>query len=89
MELTGQTGLAKVEYHRLTNGKAGQFQFAGRSTSCRGLPTRQYALLMQEWVASIELDPTKFGAYLLPRTKLALIYPHSANLRAVQFLMGE
>jgi hypothetical protein len=40
--------------------KPGQFLFAGRGNR-GGLTTRQYARLVQEWVASIGLDPAKFG----------------------------
>jgi hypothetical protein len=87
--MTGQTGHAKDEHLRLTNGKAGQFPFAGRSTSRRGLTTRQYDLLMKEWVASIGLDPAQFGAYSMPRTKPVLSYRRTAKLRAVQLLIGE
>jgi hypothetical protein len=33
----------------------------------RGLATRQYARLVQEWVANIGLDPSKFGTHSLRR----------------------
>jgi integrase len=60
-ELTDQTRMAIDEYLRLTGRKSGQFLFAGRGDGTRGLTTRQYARLVQEWVASIGLDPAKFG----------------------------
>lgn len=85
-ELTDQTRLAIDEYLRLTGRKAGQFLFAGRGNSDRGLTRRQYARLVQEWVASIGLDPTKFGTHSLRRTKAVLIYRRTGNLRAVQLL---
>ena len=44
---------------------------------------------MQEWVASIGLDPTKFGPHSLRRTKAVLIYRRTGNLRAVQLLLGH
>ena len=56
-ELTDQTRMAIDEYLRLTGRKPGQFLFAGRGDGTRGLTTRQYARLVQEWVASIGLDP--------------------------------
>ena len=52
-ELTGQTRQAIDQYLRLTDRKAGQFLFAGRGDADRRLTTRQYARLVQEWVASI------------------------------------
>ena len=87
-ELTDQARMAIDEYLRLTGRKAGQFLFAGRGDGPRGLTTRQYARLVQEWVASIGLDPTKFGTHSLRRTKAVLIYPRTGNLRAVQLLSG-
>src|SRR6266850_1505880 len=54
-ELTEQTRLALDEYLRVAGRKAGDFLFAGRGGSRRGLTTRQYARLVGEWVASIGL----------------------------------
>ena len=88
-ELTDQTRQALDEYLRLTGRKAGQFLFAGRGNAERGLTTRQYARLVQEWVASIGLDPAKFGTHSLRRTKGVLIYRRTGNLRAVQLLLGH
>jgi len=88
-ELTDQTRQALDEYLRLTGRKAGQFLFAGRGNAERGLTTRQYARLVQEWVTSIGLDPAKFGTHSLRRTKAVLIYRRTGNLRAVQLLLGH
>lgn len=88
-ELTDQTRQAIDEYLRLTGRKAGQFLFGGRGDGSRGLTTRQYARLVQEWVASIGLDPAKFGTHSLRRTKAVLIYRRTGNLRAVQLLLGH
>ena len=82
--------MADDEYLRLTGRKPGQFLFAGRrDDDKRGLTTRQYARLVQEWVASIGLDPAKFGTHSLRRTKAVLIYRRTGNLRAVQLLLGH
>jgi integrase len=86
-EVTDQTRQALDEYLRLTGRKSGQFLFAGRGDK-GGLTTRQYARLVQEWVASIGLDPAKFGTHSLRRTKAVLIYRRTGNLRAVQLLLG-
>ena len=88
-ELTDQTRLAIDEYLRLTGRKPSQVLFAGRGNGERGLTTRQYARLVQEWVASIGLDPAKFGTHSLRRTKAVLIYRRTGNLRAVQLLLGH
>jgi integrase len=73
-ELTDQILMAIDEYLRLTGRRSGQFLFAGRGDGGRGLTTRQYARLVQEWVASISLDPAMFGTQSLRRTKAVLIY---------------
>ena len=89
-EVTDQTRQAIDDYLCGTGRKAGQFLFAGRGNDDkRGLTTRQYARLVQEWVASIGLDPAKFGTHSLRRTKAVLIYRRTGNLRAVQLLLGH
>lgn len=47
------------------------------------------ARLVHDWVASIGLDPAKFGTHSLRRTKAVLIYRRTGNLRAVQLLLGH
>jgi hypothetical protein len=45
-----------------------------------GLATRQYARLVGQWIASIGLDPLKFGTHSLRRTKARLIYRRTGML---------
>jgi len=45
--------------------------------------------MVDRWVASIGLDPTKYGTHTLRRTKASLIYRRTKNLRAVQLLLGH
>jgi len=40
-------------------------------------------------VAIIDLDPTAFGTHSLRRTKVALIYKRTGNIRACQLLLGH
>nr|WP_213270606.1 hypothetical protein [Hyphomonas sp.] len=40
-------------------------------------------------VASIGLNPATYGTHSLRRTKAALIYRKTGNLRAVQLLLGH
>jgi integrase len=44
---------------------------------------------VNQWVASIDLDQKKYGTHSLRRTKAALIYKKTGNLRAVQLLLGH
>lgn len=55
-EVMDQPRMAIDEYLRLTGRRPGQSLFAGRGDRA-GLTPRQYARLVQEWVASIGLDP--------------------------------
>jgi integrase len=87
-ELTEQTRQAIDEYLRMGRRKPGEFLFGGRGDA-RGLTTRQYARLVGQWIASIGLDPLKFGTHSLRRTKATLIYRRTGNLRAVQLLLGH
>jgi integrase len=88
-ELTEQTRQAVDEYIRTASKKSGEFMF----TACRDpkhrMTTRQYARLLSDWIASIGLDPHRFGTHSLRRTKATLIYRRTGNLRAVQLLLGH
>jgi integrase len=44
---------------------------------------------VQRWVRSIGLSPAAYGTHSLRRTKAALIYRKTGNLRAVQLLLGH
>jgi integrase len=88
-ELTDQARQAIEDFLRQSGKKLGEFLF----TSCRRpghcMTTRQYARLVAEWIGSIGLDPKLFGTHSLRRTKAALIYRRTGNLRAVQLLLGH
>ena len=63
--------------------------FPSRLNPKRSISTRQYARLVDSWVASIGLDPSAYGTHSLRRTKATLIYRRTGNLRAVQLLLGH
>jgi len=65
------------------------YLFPSRVHTCLHLSTRQYARIVNQWVGSIGLDPYKYGTHSLRRTKAALIYKNTGNLRAVQLLLGH
>ncbi len=45
--------------------------------------------LVRSWVSAIGLDPGGYGTHSMRRTKAALIYRKTGNLRAVQLLLGH
>ena len=51
--------------------------------------TRQYARMLRGWMREIGLDWTQYGTHSMRRTKAALIYQKTKNLRAVQLLLGH
>jgi integrase len=63
--------------------------FPSRSNRGGHLTTRQYGRLVDEWVAMIGLDPGNYGTHSMRRTKVALIYKKTGNLRACQLLLGH
>ena len=65
------------------------FLFPSRFHASKHLSTRQYARLVRDWVSAIGLDPSGYGTHSLRRTKAALIYRKTGNLRAVQLLLGH
>ncbi|MEQ7874689.1 tyrosine-type recombinase/integrase [Sphingomonas sp. ASV193] len=66
-----------------------EFAFPSRVDRSDHLSTRQYARLVEEWVTGIGLRREDYGTHSLRRTKAALIYKQTGNLRAVQILLGH
>jgi integrase len=70
-------------------GSLEDFVFPSRTDRFAHISTRQYACLGDEWVTAIGLRREEYGTHLLRRTKAALIYKQTGNLRAVQILLGH
>ncbi|MGB7263790.1 MAG: tyrosine-type recombinase/integrase [Albidovulum sp.] len=65
------------------------FLFPSRFHDRPHVSTRQYGRLVRNWVSAIGLDPSGYGTHSMRRTKAALIYRKTGNLRAVQLLLGH
>jgi len=65
------------------------YAFPSRIEHADHLSTRQYARLVDEWVTGIGLRREDYGTHSLRRTKAAIIYKATGNLRAVQILLGH
>ena len=70
-------------------GTLDDFVFPSRIDHARHISTRQYAPLVDEWVTAIGLRREEYGTHSLRRTKAAIIYKQTGNLRAVQILLGH
>jgi integrase len=66
-----------------------EYLWPGRFHKPLHISTRQYARLVQGWVASIGLEPSAYGTHSMRRTKVSQIYKKTGNLRAVQLLLGH
>ena len=73
-KLTDQTRQSVSAYLGSVNRTAPDYLFPSRRGLQGHLSTRQYARLVQGWVASIGLDPAMYGTHSLRRTKPTLIY---------------
>ena len=88
-EITEQTRNAVGALIRRHDLSAQDYLFPSRLADSPHLSTRQYARIVQGWVSSIGLNPATYGTHSLRRTKAALIYRKTGNLRAVQLLLGH
>ena len=88
-ELTDQTRQSVGSWIRKERLKENDYLFPSRLATSPHMSTRQYARLVERWVKSIGLDPSGYGTHSIRRTKAALIYKRTKNLRAVQLLLGH
>ena len=88
-ELTEQTRESVQAWIDLRSLDTSEYLFPSRIHRLPHLSTRQYARIVNQWVASIGLDPHKYGTHSLRRNKAAQIYRKTGNLRAVQLQLGH
>ncbi|MDZ7660932.1 tyrosine-type recombinase/integrase [Thiohalophilus sp.] len=88
-EITEQTRQALSIWIDQAQLSSGDYLFPSRMKRSPHLSTRQYARIVQSWIADIGLDPADYGTHSLRRTKATLIYRRTRNLRAVQLLLGH
>lgn len=88
-ELTDSAREALIAWLRKRGSREDDWLFPSRSRPGNHITTRQYGRLLDTWVALIGLDPALYGTHSLRRTKVALIYKRTGNLRACQLLLGH
>lgn len=88
-EITEQTRLSLIEWIAQSRLSAEDFLFPSRVHVSPHLTTRQYARIVHHWIRQIGLDDSGYGTHSMRRTKAALIYRRTRNLRAVQLLLGH
>ncbi|MBF5093069.1 tyrosine-type recombinase/integrase [Novosphingobium sp. NBM11] len=70
-------------------GSPNDFVFPSRVDYMGHISTRQYARLLDEWVSTVGLNKQEYGTHSMRRTKAAIIYKATGNLRAIQILLGH
>jgi integrase len=88
-ELTDQTRESVLAWLEPSGGTLEDYVFPSRSKRGQHLSTRQYARLFGEWVEAMGLGRSACDTHSLRRTKVALLYKRTGNLRAVQILLGH
>ncbi len=88
-ELTEQTRESVRDWLAEQQLQDGDYLFPSRVRLSPHLSTRQFARIVDQWVASIGLDPHKYSTHSMRQTKASLIYKKTGNLRAVQLLLGH
>ncbi len=88
-EITEQTRESISNWIEFARLNYSDYLLKSRFKSSLHISTRQYARIVENWVAQIGLDPASYGTHTMRRTKATLIYRRTKNLRAVQLLLGH
>ncbi|MEN3973387.1 tyrosine-type recombinase/integrase [Sphingomicrobium sp. XHP0235] len=88
-ELTTDVRATLLAWLEKRGGSTGDYLFPSRVDSNGHLSTRQYSRLVDEWVTAIGLRKAEYGTHSLRRTKAAMIYRATGNIRAIQILLGH
>ena len=88
-EITDATREALSVWLKLRGPRQDDWLFPSRTRAGEHMSTRHYAWLVQEWVALIDLEPKAYGTHSLRRTKVAMLYKKTGNMRACQLLLGH
>lgn len=88
-ELTVDVRASLLAWLDRRGGAIADYLFPSRIDLTNHLSTRQYARLVDEWVTAIGLRRAEYGTHSLRRTKVAMIYRATGNIRAIQILLGH
>ena len=88
-EITEPTRSALEAWLARRGRRGDDWLWPSRSRAGQHIGTRQYARLVDRWVSMIDLEPSTYGTHSLRRTKVALVYKKTGNLRACQLLLGH
>jgi site-specific recombinase XerD len=70
-------------------GTLDDYAFPSRTDHARYMSTRQHARLVDEWVTAVGLRREDYATHSLRRTKAAIIYQQTGDMRVMQILLGH
>ena len=88
-ELTSDVRATLIAWLARRGGSAHDYLFPSRVDYQGHMSTRQDVRLVDEWVTAIVLRKSEYGTHSLRRTKTAMIYRATGNIRAIQILLGH
>ncbi len=88
-EITKQTRNSLSELIKSQSLSSTDYLFKSRFHKSDHITTRQYARILKIWLEDIGLDPYEYGTHSMRRTKVAMIYQKTKNIRAIQLLLGH
>jgi integrase len=88
-EITEQTRRSLSDWLRIWPDNRKGWLFPSRMKPDEHISTRQYIRLLKRWIVQVGLEPAAYGTHSLRRTKVALLYRKTGNLRACQLLLGH
>ena len=88
-EISHKTRKSIEEWVELAKLNSMDYLFPCRFKANPHISTRQYHSLVKRWIENIGLDASAYGTHSLRRTKVALLYKQTKNLRAIQILLGH
>jgi integrase len=88
-EVTQGTRESVLAWARMRRPTSDDYLFPSRRQNRVCLSTRHYSRLLKSWLEAVGIEPSAYGTNSLRRTKVALIYRQTGNLRANQILLGH
>jgi integrase len=88
-EVTPGTRNSVLAWIRERGTGGGDCLFPSRRHDRICISTRHYARLLKRWLREVGIEPSAYGTHSLRRTKVALIYRQTGNIRAIQILLGH
>lgn len=88
-EITPKTQQALSQWIFTNQLEMADYLFPSHRRKGQHLSYHYYLTLVNRWIGDLGLDISQYGTHSMRRTKAALIYAKTKNLRAIQLLLGH